>query len=167
MVISVGPVAAARAALAEAQAATPGVVATWERVRICKRDGVRLSAPHAAEEAAAMWCKLTLLAGSGTRHAGHPLAEQVVLRLRAAGAAGATLLRGTWGFHGDHAPHGDRAPALERHVPLHAVVVDAPHRAARWFAILDELTDEGGLVTSELVPAWRQRVHEPLRADPG
>jgi hypothetical protein len=36
-----------------------------------------------------------------------------------------------------------------------AITVDTPERAARWFAILDELTDETGLVTSELVPAWR------------
>jgi hypothetical protein len=33
--------------------------------------------------------------------------------------------------------------------------VDAPERAARWFGILDALTGERGLVTSELVPARR------------
>jgi hypothetical protein len=44
---------------------------------------------------------------------------------------------------------------LRRHAPLLAITVDAPERAARWFAILDELTDEAGVVTSELVPARR------------
>jgi hypothetical protein len=33
------------------------------------------------------------------------------------------------------------------------VVVDAPARIAEWFAIVDELTDQAGLVTSEMVPA--------------
>ncbi len=33
---------------------------------------------------------------------------ELVRRLRAASAAGATSMRGIWGFHGDHAPHGDR-----------------------------------------------------------
>ena len=34
-----------------------------------------------------------------------------------ADAAGATCLRGVWGFHGDHAPHGDRLLQVRRHVP--------------------------------------------------
>lgn len=157
MVLSVGPVTAAQRALDAVRAAAPGVLATWERVRICKRDGARLAAPHAAAEAGEMWCKLTLLASGRARHDGRPLADEAVLRLRAAGAAGVTVLRGTWGYHGDHEPHGDRARSLRRAVPVHAVAIDAPDRAARWFAILDELTEGGGLVTSELVPAWRTR----------
>lgn len=157
MVLSVGGSRAAAAALAAVEREVPGVLATWERVRICKRDGVSLAAPHAPAEAGRMWCKLTLLASGRAEHRGHPLAEQAVLRLREAGAAGITVLRGTWGYHGDHAPHGDRTLALRRHVPVHAVVVDEPERAARWFSVLDALTDEAGLVTSELVPAWRAR----------
>jgi hypothetical protein len=35
------------------------------------------------------------------------------------------------------------------------VVVDRPDRIHRWYEIVDELTDETGLVTSELVPAFR------------
>ena len=33
------------------------------------------------------------------------------------------------------------------------VIVDTPERIARWFAIVDEVTGETGLVTSEMVPA--------------
>ena len=68
---------------------------------------------------------------------------------------GATSLRGTWGYHGDHAPHGDTFWQLRRRVPVITVVVDTPERIRRWFRVVDELTDETGLVTSELVPAFR------------
>ena len=69
-----------------------------------------------------------------------------------AGAAGATSLRGVWGYHGDHAPHGDTMWQLRRRVPIVTVVIDTPDRIARWFEIVDELTAETGLVTSELIP---------------
>ena len=41
---------------------------------------------------------------------------------------GATCLRGIWGFHGDHAPHGDRLLQLRRHVPV--VTIDRRHARA-------------------------------------
>jgi PII-like signaling protein len=72
-------------------------------------------------------------------------------------AAEATALRGVWGYHGDHQPHGDRLLSLRRKVPVLTVVVDTPARIRRWFAIIDELTDETGLVTCEMVPAFRTR----------
>ena len=42
---------------------------------------------------------------------------------------------------------------LARRVPVTTIVVDAPDRIAASFDIIDELTDEHGLVTSEMVPA--------------
>jgi len=86
-------------------------------------------------------------------HDGRPLHMEIIRRLRASGAAGATSLRGIWGFHGDHAPHGDRFLQTRRHVPVVTVAIDTPERTARSFAIIDELTREHGLVTSEIVPA--------------
>jgi PII-like signaling protein len=76
-----------------------------------------------------------------------------VRRLRQSGAAGATCVRGVWGFHGDHAPHGDRLLQLRRRVPIVTTIVDTPERIAASFQIVDELTQRSGLVTSELVPA--------------
>jgi PII-like signaling protein len=87
------------------------------------------------------------------QHAGRPVYYELLRRLRAAGAAGATSLRGVWGYHGDHAPHGDSFWQLRRRVPVVTVVVDEPPRIARWFEIVDELTAETGLVTSEMVPS--------------
>ena len=42
---------------------------------------------------------------------------------------------------------------LRRRVPVVTVVVDTPERCREWFAVVDALTDETGLVTSEMVPA--------------
>ncbi len=131
---------------------------TLERVRVCKRDGVLLAAPHELPEAddrgLGIWQKLMVYTSQGATHGGHSIALELVRRLRAAGAAGATTLPGIWGFHGDHAPHGDRLLQIRRHVPAVTVTVDTPQRIARSFAIIDELTSEQGLVTSEMVPAF-------------
>jgi PII-like signaling protein len=86
-------------------------------------------------------------------HEGRPLHLQLIRRLRESDAAGATSLRGIWGFHGDHAPHGDRLLRIRRHVPVVTSVIDTPGRIARAFQIVDELTAEHGLVTSEMIPA--------------
>ncbi len=75
-------------------------------------------------------------------------------RLRESHAvSGATTLRGLWGFHGAHRPHGDRMFALSRHVPVATIVVDTPEAIARSFAIADDLTDGHGLISCETVPA--------------
>jgi PII-like signaling protein len=86
-------------------------------------------------------------------YAGRPVHRELVRRLRENGASGATTVRGVWGFHGDHVPHGDKLFPLRRHVPTVTIVVDRPDRILQSFAIVDELTTERGLVTSESVPA--------------
>jgi PII-like signaling protein len=130
---------------------------TLERVRVCKRDGRPLAAPHELpvtdEHGLALWQKLTIYTSQAATHDGHPLNLQIIRRLRESGAAGATSIRGVWGFHGAHPPHGDRLLQLRRHVPVVTIVVDSPERIARSFRIVDELTSEHGLVTSEMVPA--------------
>jgi PII-like signaling protein len=57
------------------------------------------------------------------------------------------------GFHGDHEPHGDKLLSLSRHVPVVTVIVDTPANIAESFDVVDELTRDEGLVTSEMVPA--------------
>ena len=66
-----------------------------------------------------------------------------------------TTLRGVWGYHGEHAPHGDSALRLGHHVPAVTIVIDTPRRIPAAFAVIDELTAERGLVTSQTVPAVR------------
>ena len=100
-----------------------------------------------------MWQKLMVYTSEQARHGSSPLHVALVRRLRESGASGATCLRGIWGFHGDHPPHGDRLLQLRRHVPVVTIIVDTPERIAKSFRIVDELTVEAGLVTSEMVPA--------------
>jgi PII-like signaling protein len=132
---------------------------TLEQVRICKRDGEPLATPAAlpAADASGMpvWHKLMVYTSEAALHDGQPVHRAIVRRLRAAGLSGATTQRGIWGFHGDHAPHGDRLLQLGRHVPVVTIVVDSPERIAAAYAVVDELTASGGLVTSEWVPAMR------------
>jgi PII-like signaling protein len=132
---------------------------TLERVRICKRDGELLGPPPAVPGSGGagmpVWHKLMVYTSEAALHEGQPIHRAIVRRLRAAGISGATTQRGVWGFHGDHAPHGDRLLQLGRRVPAVTVVIDAPQRIATAFAIIDELTAQQGLVTSEAVPALR------------
>jgi PII-like signaling protein len=155
MVISVGEEAALAGAAPEIAAMLERPLVTWERVRVCKRDGQVLDVP--AGPAGDAWQKLMVYASEQSRHDERPLYWELVRRLRAAGAAGMTTLRGIWGYHGDHAPHGDSAWQLRRRVPVLSVLVDTPENVARWYPLVDELTAETGLVTSEFVPTVHPR----------
>jgi PII-like signaling protein len=158
MIISVGDGRRIAEALPRLGAMLARPLLTLERIRVCKRDGVRLSMPsplpRSDPSGLGVWQKLMVYAGEQARHAGRPLHHQLVRALREANADGATSVRGIWGYHGDHAPHGDAFWQLRRRVPVVTIVIDTPERIRRWFAIVDELTDETGLVTSEMVPAF-------------
>ncbi len=139
---------------------------TLERVRVCKRDGELLERPHALpgkdEHGMAMWQKLMIYTSEAAKHGRQQIQFELIRRLRRAGASGATSVQGVWGFHGDHAPHGDRFLRLARHVPMVSIVIDTPERIDESFEIVDELTAESGLVTSEMVPALTA-IHEEER----
>lgn len=159
MVITIGAADSLAALMPKLSKLLDAPVMTLERVQILKRDGTRFeefeTAPEADPSGLGMWQKLMLYAGEQTHAGGHPVHVEAVQRLRAAGAAGATALRGIWGFHGDHEPHGDTFWSLRRRVPTVTVVVDTPERTEKWFALLDEITPERGLITAEIVPAFR------------
>jgi PII-like signaling protein len=150
VVVAVG--AAERIAAALGGLAPPA--RTFERVRVCKRDGARLAAPH-DDLAPAEWRKLTVICGSQSRHGDRPLPDALIRGLREAGAAGATALRGIWGFHGDHTPHGDTLRQVRRRVPVVVTTVDEHARSRRAYEVIDQLTGADGLVLSERVPAFR------------
>ncbi|HEX2391467.1 MAG TPA: DUF190 domain-containing protein [Solirubrobacterales bacterium] len=168
IVVAVGERARIAAALAELAAEGDAPLATLEAVRVLRRDGVALDPgfrchpsgnetdkSHRSTENPRVegpWTKLSLYCSECSEHAARPLYLELIRRLRGEGAAGATALRGVWGYHGDHAPHGDRLLALRRHVPIVVNFLDAPERAERWRAIAAELTAETGLLTAETVP---------------
>jgi PII-like signaling protein len=159
MIVAVGSGPQIAQALPELGGLLREPLLTLERVRVCKRDGQLLATPHELPatdaQGRALSQKLMIYTSQNATHDGHPLNLQIVRRLRESDAAGATSLRGIWGFHGEHAPHGDRLFQLRRRVPVLTIAIDTPARIARAFAIVDELTVEHGLVTSEMVPAVR------------
>ena len=131
---------------------------TVERLQVCKRDGQLFGRPHSLpgvdEHGLALWQKIMVYTSEAHRHRGLPIHRVLIRRLRQSEhARGATALRGIWGFHGDHPPHGDKLFQVGRHVPVTTIIVDTPDHIARSFDIIDELTREHGLVTCEMVPA--------------
>ena len=170
MVVAVGSGGRIGQVLPELGALLRRPLLTLERVQVCKRDG-RLLAPPAPLPAAdehgmALWHKLMIFSSESARHGGQPVHRAMVRRLRSAGLSGATTVRGIWGFHGDHAPHGDRVLQLGRHVPVVTIVIDTPERIATAFPIIDEVTSEHGLVTSETIPALRAAAGDRRRGGP-
>jgi PII-like signaling protein len=159
MVIAVGSGERIGSILPELGALLQRPLLTLERVRICKRDGLLLATPPelpgADDHGMALWHKLMVYTSEAVQYHGEPIHRAIVRRLRSAGLSGATTQRGIWGFHGDHPPHGDRLLQLGRHVPAVTIVIDTPERISAAFAVIDELTSERGLVTSETIPALR------------
>jgi len=130
MVISVGSGEQISRVLPELGALLRRPLLTLERVTICKRDGELITTPSAPpgtdKTGMALWHKLMVYTSEAAQHEGQPIHRAIVRRLRTAGISGATTVRGVWGFHGDHAPHGDRLLQLGRHVPADTIGVDTP-----------------------------------------
>jgi PII-like signaling protein len=159
MIISVGDGERFASVLPELGELLARPLLTLERVRVCKRDGERVAeleqAPGTDDTGLPVSQKLMVYSAEHAHVSGRPLYLELIHRLRRAGASGATALRGIWGYHGEHPPHGDKLLAIRRHVPVVTVIVDEPAKIRRSFEIVDALTDRSGLVTSELVPVAR------------
>jgi PII-like signaling protein len=158
MIIAIGTGDQAVDAIPQLEAMLRQPLLTLERVQLCKRGGELVTRPAALPETddhgRALWQKLMVYTSEATLHDGVPIHRAIVRRLRDSRVvSGATALRGIWGFHGDHKPHGDKMIQLARQVPVTTIVVDRPERIAASFDIIDGLTERHGLVTSELVPA--------------
>lgn len=158
MIIATGEAAQAQRAIEYLEKELPAPLYTVERVQVCKRGGRLLTRPPALPQTDAagrpLWQKLMIYTSEATLHDRVPIHRSLVRRLHETEASsGATVLRGFWGFRGGQKPHGDRLIQAARQVPVTTIVVDSPARIAAAFDIVDELTSEDGLVTSELVPA--------------
>jgi PII-like signaling protein len=131
---------------------------TVAKVGLCKRDGEFISRPQLASDGDALasadmlaLVKLTVYTSEAARHGGQPVHRVIVHELRSAGLSGATSVRGIWGFHRDHAPHGDHFPRRGHHLPVVTTVIDTQERISAAFDVIDPLTSERGLVTAETV----------------
>ena len=83
--------------------------------------------------------------------AGHrPLYEEIVLKAREAGLAGATVLRGVMGFGKNSILHTAKILRLSEDLPMVVEIVDSLEKVEAFVPTLDEMIKDG-LVTIEKV----------------
>lgn len=153
MVVGFGPLEAMLGEIADACRAISEPHVLVERVSMLKVNGGHLGDLPDVDAGADLWEKLTVYAAGDASRDGRPLHYHLVEALRQSGAAGATSLRGTWGFRGGEQPHGDRALALGRRAPVATITVDRPTAIRDRWPIVDAATADHGMVIRELVPA--------------
>jgi PII-like signaling protein len=157
LTVAVGERGRIEAALAELDGAAPLV--TVEAVELSRRIGtVSLHAEPAVEPKllierpslhGAAATRVTYVTSEIATSGAHPRYLELIHRLREEGAAGATALRGVWGFRGTTPPHGDRVLALRRDVPILVEAIDAPEAAARWRELALSFAGDDDVVHSQ------------------
>ncbi len=91
---------------------------------------------------------------------GEPLYRTIVLKARALGLAGATVLRGPMGFGANSRMHTAKLLELSTDLPIVIEVVDSPEKLQSLLPFLDETVTEG-LITIEDVKILKYRHNEP------
>ena len=93
---------------------------------------------------------LRIFIGESDTWHGRPLYEAIVHRVREAGLAGATVIRGLEGFGAHSRIHTSRILRLSEDLPLVIEIVDTPERINEILPLMDEMIREG-MVTLERV----------------
>jgi PII-like signaling protein len=93
---------------------------------------------------------LRIFIGESDRHEGLPLYEWIVRRARAAGLAGATVLRGMEGFGAHSRIHTAKLLRLSTDLPVVVEIVDTREKIEAFLPLIDEGIAEG-LATLEKV----------------
>jgi PII-like signaling protein len=138
MTVAVGTRSAIEAVMAELGAAA----------RLVTYAGV---APNSHIDRVSRHTRVVLVTSEVASSGARPRYVEFVHALRREGAAGATALRGVWGFRGEEEPHGDRVLALRRNVPVIVEAVDTAERAGRWLELAHELAGDGDVVYSQAI----------------
>lgn len=136
-------------------------VVNLERIAVVKHDGDVLEPlpviADSGESEPPVWIALRVYTRESAQADGGAIYTTLTRRLREAGAAGVTTVRGEWGFLGDERPFGDRFGTLAGHLPIYTVTVDRPRMIAEIWPLVDEVTARHGVVTAAIVPAYRER----------
>lgn len=91
---------------------------------------------------------LRIMLGESDRHGHKPLYEALVLKLREAGLAGATVLRSPMGFGATSLIHSAKILQLSMDLPVIIEVVDTREKIEGFLPVLEGMM-QGGLVTME------------------
>jgi hypothetical protein len=103
---------------------------------------------------------LRIFVGESDRHDGKPLYEAIVLKARAAGLAGATVLRSPMGFGAASRLHTAKILRLSDDLPVIVEIVDEETKINGFLPALDAMMG-GGLVTLEKVRVLHYRHGQP------
>jgi PII-like signaling protein len=90
--------------------------------------------------------RLTIFVGADDQWQHKPLYHEIVIRARAAGLAGATVLRGVEGYGASALIHTTRLLSLTEDLPVMVIIVDAEERVRAFLPELEELITEGMIV---------------------
>jgi PII-like signaling protein len=93
---------------------------------------------------------LRIFVGESDRYGHKPLYEEIVLKARKAGLAGATVLRGVMGFGRNSILHTAKILRLSEDLPMVVEIVDSLEKVKAFMPQLDEMIKDG-LVTLEEV----------------
>ena len=101
---------------------------------------------------------LRIFIGESDRYDHHPLYEQIVLKARAAGLAGATVYRGVMGFGKNTTVHTAKILRLSEDLPMVVEIVDTLDKVETFLPVLDEMVADG-LVTLEKIRVIHCKAH--------
>jgi uncharacterized protein len=100
---------------------------------------------------------LRIFFGENDKYEGKPLYEAIVLKARALGLAGATVLRGPMGFGHSSRLHTAKILRLSEDLPLIIEIVDSEENIDAFLPVLDAMMGSG-LVTLEKMKVLRYGV---------
>jgi PII-like signaling protein len=106
---------------------------------------------------------LRIFIGESDKHEGKPLYEWLVLKARAAGLAGATVLRGIEGFGAHSRLHTAKILRLSEDLPIVVEIVDSLEKIEAFMPVVDQAIGEG-LATLERVKVRFYRSGTPKEA---
>lgn len=87
--------------------------------------------------------RLTVFIGEDDTWRHRPLYHEIVHRARAAGLAGASVLRGIEGYGASERVHTTRLLSLSEDLPVAVIIVDREDAVRAFLPQLDELVSEG------------------------
>jgi PII-like signaling protein len=95
---------------------------------------------------------LRIFVGESDRYNGKPVYEDIILKAREAGLAGATVIKGIMGFGENSIIHTSKILTLSEDLPLIIEIVDELKKIENFLPIINEIFEKaniGGLVTIE------------------
>ncbi len=86
---------------------------------------------------------LRIFIGESDKYSGKPLYEWIVLKARAQGLAGATVLRGVMGYGAHSRLHTAKIERLSEDLPIVVEIVDTREKLESFLALIDPAIGEG------------------------